>query len=80
MSVLSFGGAGADVPSALSSSVNRRALYLGSFPNGWANLPVPDGRGVPLIGAAFVKLSNPGATPGVAANYGLTFPHIVRVP
>ncbi|SFE13190.1 surface layer protein NpdA [Paracidovorax konjaci] len=80
VSVLSFGGAGADVPSALSSSVNRRALYLGAFPNGWANLQVPDGRGVPLIGAAFVKLSNPGATPGVAANYGLTFPHIVRVP
>ncbi|GKT26531.1 hypothetical protein [Acidovorax sp. SUPP3334] len=39
---------------------------------------MPDARGIPLIGAAFTKLSNPSAAPGVAANYGLTFPHVIK--
>ncbi|GKS92448.1 surface layer protein NpdA [Acidovorax sp. SUPP2539] len=75
LSVLSF----SDTRSAVSSSVARKTLQ-GTFSNGWAIFRMPDARGIPLIGTAFTKLSNPSATPGVAANYGLTFPHVVKAP
>jgi len=75
VSVLSF----SDTRSAVSSSVARKTLP-GTSPNGWAVFRLPDARGIPLIGAAFTKLSNPSAAPGLAANYGLTFPHVIKAP
>ncbi|PIF27590.1 hypothetical protein CLU88_2488 [Acidovorax sp. 56] len=66
-------------PSVVSSSVARWYFKRG-FTNGWMSL-VPQNRPArPVIGAALLKLTNPNATPGVAANYGLTFPHILSRP
>lgn len=47
---------------------------------GWSGLTISGPAGVPLIGDAFMKLVNPNAAPGVAANYGLLFPHVVIRP
>ncbi|GKT00241.1 surface layer protein NpdA [Acidovorax sp. SUPP3434] len=63
----------------LSSTVNRRRLN-GSFREGWAGMTTSDSNGIPVIGASFIKLTNPGVAPGVAGNYGLSFPHIRRLP
>ncbi len=75
VSVLSFNSAA----SALGSSINHRWVS-NAYATGWASMQVPDAGGLPIIGASFIKLSNPNATPGVAANYGLTFPYIVKKP
>jgi len=78
-SVLSFIDAG---NSALSASVARSTINAGSgpFTNGWAflNTTGVNGLGLPLIGSAFLKLTNPSATPGVSGNYGITWTHINR--
>lgn len=76
-SVLAFGDAG---NSALSASVARSTVTTGLFTNGWAflNTTGANGLGLPLIGSAFMKLTNPSATPGVAGNYGITWTHINR--
>ncbi|MFN3439116.1 MAG: surface layer protein NpdA [Acidovorax sp.] len=63
-------------PSVLSSSVSRWDYGRG-FTNGWMSLAPEMRPGRPVIGAAVLKLTNPNATPGVAANYGITFPHIL---
>ncbi|MBU0789994.1 MAG: surface layer protein NpdA [Gammaproteobacteria bacterium] len=70
--IVSF-NAGASV---LSSSVSRWDYGRG-FTNGWMSLAPEMRPGRPVIGAAVLKLTNPNATPGVAANYGITFPHIL---
>ena len=69
VSVLSFADAGA---SALGASV-ARSNVTGVYTNGWGNI----GFAAPIsvLGAAFMKLSNPNATPGVSGNYGITWPH-----
>lgn len=65
--------------SALSSSVSRWVMSpLRLFTNGWMSLRSPDpAPALPVIGAAFLKLTNPNATAGVAANYGISFPHVL---
>lgn len=70
VSVLTLGLGG-----ALSSSVNPTP-YTAVFTNGWANVLLPDADGLPIIGASFIKLTNPNATPGMVGNYGLTYPYI----
>ncbi|XDF37392.1 surface layer protein NpdA [Paracidovorax avenae] len=74
VSVLSFGQ-----KSALASSINQQYIY-GDFTSGWASILVPDAQGLPIIGASFMKLSNPNATPGIAANYGMSYPHLFKTP
>ena len=45
--------------------------------NGWMKLDIwgGQGNGIPLVGHAFVRASNPNATPGVAGNYSVVWPH-----
>lgn len=73
VSVLSFADAGASV---LGASV-ARSNVTGAYTNGWGQINFS--AGVPMLGAAFVKLSNPNATPGVSGNYGITWPHAYKV-
>lgn len=76
-SVLAFADAG---NSSLSASVARSTVTNGLFTNGWAflNTTGGNGLGLPLIGSAFLKVTNPAATPGVSGNYGITWTHINR--
>ncbi|XVJ68936.1 MAG: surface layer protein NpdA [Rhizobacter sp.] len=69
--VMSFGA-----QSALSASVAQRTVKA-AYVNGWANFRYSNTRasGLPVMGASFIKLSNPNASPGVAANYGIAWPH-----
>lgn len=63
-------------PSTFSSSVSRHNLSMPYY-SGWMSIS-PDsagGFGLPVIGGAFLKLTNPNATPGVAGNYGIGYPH-----
>jgi hypothetical protein len=70
VSVLSFADTGASV---LGASV-ARSNVTGVYTNGWGaiNFAAP---GVPVLGASFIKLTNPQATTGVSGNYGITWPH-----
>jgi hypothetical protein len=64
--------------SALSAVVTRDTLYSGMFTNGWYQVDtlVPQSSlGLPVLGASFIKLTNPAAQPGVSGNYGITWPH-----
>ncbi len=76
-SVLSFGDAG---NSALSASVARQTVTSGLFTNGYSvlNTTGSNGLGLPIIGSAFLKLTNPAATPGVSGTYGITWSHITK--
>ncbi|GKT26529.1 surface layer protein NpdA [Acidovorax sp. SUPP3334] len=49
-------------------------------PTGWSGLKIDGPAGLPVIGASFMKLVNPGAAPGLIGNYGLLYPHIVKRP
>jgi hypothetical protein len=64
--------------STLSASVSRKTVSTGFFTNGWyaVDTPVPNTNlGLPILGASFIKLTNPAAQPGVSGNYGITWPH-----
>lgn len=74
VSVAAFNGV-----SPLSTSVARSPLRNG-FQAGWATLQVSDPSGLPVIGAAFTKLTNPNVAPGLAGRYGLIYPHMIRQP
>jgi hypothetical protein len=74
-SVLSFGDAG---NSALSATVARQDTGTSAFTNGWGNVNVVNagtGLGLPIIGASFLKATNPAAGVGFAGTYGLSFEH-----
>ncbi|WP_298214834.1 surface layer protein NpdA [Acidovorax sp.] len=74
VSLLAFGTG----PSTFSSSVSRHNL-TSVFANGWMSIPTVNGApdsGLPIIGGAFIKLTNPGARPGIAGNYGISYPHL----
>ncbi len=66
--------------SSLGASINMRTLSASVYKYGWASIQVPDAQGLPIIGASFMKLSNPNATPGIAANYGMSYPHLFKTP
>ena len=67
--------------SALGAKLSRQnvdAKYVNgwgkvSFFSGTVAVPVP--QAVPVLGSAFVKLSNPNAREGVSGTYGLTWAH-----
>ena len=64
--------------SALSASVTRTP-WPSSFTTGMAWMGLY-GAGLPVIGSAFLKLTNPNATPGIAGRYGILYPHMIEKP
>ena len=77
-SVLSFASTGLSV---LGGSVARQDTGSSAFVNGWGNINVQQGGGglgLPIIGAAFLKLTNPGVAVGQSGTYGITFGHRSR--
>lgn len=72
-SVLAFGDT---ANSVLGASVARQTLTSGTYINGWGRVSTLNGGvGLPILGASFIKLSNPSARAGVSGNYGITWPH-----
>ncbi|WP_291516994.1 cell surface protein [Acidovorax sp.] len=73
VSVLAFRDTGTSV---LGASVARRTVTTGSYENGWAILGTDNGtKGLPILGASFIKLENPSASAGKSGTYGITWPH-----
>lgn len=71
-SVLSFADAGVSV---LGATVARQNV-TGAYVNGWSNVDTTNGgAGLPILGASFIKLTNPQASAGVSGTYGITWPH-----
>ena len=70
VSVLSFADSG-----VLGASL-AHSVVTGLYTNGWGRIALA--ADVPLLGAAFIKVSNPNATPGVSGNYGITWPHAYK--
>ena len=71
-SVLSFADAGTSV---LGASVARQNV-TGAYVNGWSTVATPgNGNGLPILGASFIKLTNPQASAGMSGTYGITWPH-----
>ena len=73
VSVLSFADAGASV---LGASVARTNV-TGAYNNGWGVIGFA-APGVPVIGSAFIKLTNPSAAAGMSGTYGITWPHAYK--
>ncbi|WP_311222561.1 MULTISPECIES: cell surface protein [unclassified Acidovorax] len=72
-SVLSFADAGSSV---LAGNVARQNLTSGIAENGWGLIStVNGGPGLPILGSAFIKLTNPDVGNGVSGNFGITWPH-----
>ena len=72
-SVLSFADAGNSV---LAANVARQNLVSGTYENGWGVIDTANGTaGLPILGAAFIKLSNPQVAAGLSGTYGITWPH-----
>ena len=73
-SVLSFNleGSTAD-PSVLGSKETLQIIGT-PYTAGWAALATA-GNGGPVIGSAYMRLTNAGARAGVSGNYGLVSPH-----
>ena len=73
VSVLAFRDTGTSV---LGASVARSTVTSGSYTNGWAVIDTTNNAmGLPLVGDAFIKLSNPNVGTGVSGTYGITWPH-----
>lgn len=73
VSVLAFRDAGTSV---LGASVARRTVTSGTYENGWGVLSTNNGgKGLPILGASFIKLENPSASAGKSGTYGITWPH-----
>lgn len=74
VSVLSFNDSGNSV---LAASVARQNVS-GIPVNGWGqvNFSAP----VPVLGSAFMKVSNPNVGSGVSGTYGITWPHAYVAP
>lgn len=76
-SVLAFKSTGNSV---LASSVARSTITSGTYTNGWGvvttnNKAGATNLGLPLMGASFIKLSNPQVAAGLSGTYGITWPH-----
>lgn len=75
-SVLSFASG-----SVLGASVASQQLTTGAYTNGWSRVDVTNNnRGLPIIGASFIKLANPLASAGTSGTYGITWPHRFTFP
>ena len=70
-SVLSFADAGTSV---LGATVALSNVSSGTYTNGWGQISFA-APGVPVVGSAFIKLSNPSAAAGVSGTYGITWQH-----
>ena len=71
-SVLSFADAGNSV---LGASVARQNVS-GIYENGWSVVDTTNGSaGLPILGSAFIKLTNPSVSAGMSGTYGITWPH-----
>lgn len=74
-SVLSFNAGGASQPSVLGAELTRNDVDT-PYVDGWARIQTSGlGAGLPILGAAFVKATNPNAAPGVSGNYGAVYEH-----
>lgn len=80
VSVTSF----SDDASALGASLTRQVVKA-PYTNGWGNVVFGSDTGltagkdgVPMLGSAFIKLSNPQAAAGVSGTYGITWPHTFK--
>jgi hypothetical protein len=73
VSVLSFADAGSSV---VSDAVARSNVSAGIYTNGWGQ--VNFAAAVPVIGASFIKLTNPNVGNGVSGTYGITWPHAYK--
>jgi len=72
-SVLSFGDAGVSV---LGATVARQDTGSSAYVNGWSAITTSNGTaGLPILGSAFIKLTNPQASAGMSGTYGITWPH-----
>ncbi len=69
------------VPSMLAASVAlSRSQVPSADTSGWSKLVINGPAGMPVIGGSLTKLVNPGAAPGMAASYGLMYPHMATRP
>lgn len=72
-SVLSFADAGTSV---LGATVARQDTGSSAYVNGWSVISTANGgTGLPILGSAFIKLTNPQASAGMSGTYGITWPH-----
>ena len=72
-SVLAFKSTGNSV---LAANVARTTITTGTYTNGWGVVNTGNnGFGLPLLGASFIKLSNPQVAAGLSGTYGITWPH-----
>ena len=72
-SVLSFADAGTSV---LGATVARQDTGSSAYVNGWSVISTTNGgAGLPILGSAFIKLTNPQASAGMSGTYGITWPH-----
>ena len=60
--------------SAVGPKLTRQVVKA-PYINGWGVVNLGVGSGVPMLGTAFIKLTNANATPGVSGTYGITWPH-----
>ncbi|MGE8453833.1 MAG: cell surface protein, partial [Pseudomonadales bacterium] len=58
--------------SSLAASVARQNVAA-PYTNGWGIVNFSDA--TPVLGAAFLKLTNPQASAGTSGTYGITWPH-----
>lgn len=73
VSVLAFQDTGTSV---LGASVARNTVTSGFYTNGWGVIDTANAaQGLPLLGGAFIKLSNPQAGAGVSGTYGISWEH-----
>jgi hypothetical protein len=76
-SVTSFGSN----PSVLGATLATQNTGTSAFVSGWGVIDTsntnatPLSIGLPIMGAAFIKLSNPSVAAGVSGNYGITSDH-----
>ncbi len=74
-SVLSFNDTGVSV---LGGGVARQDTGSSAFVNGWGTVNVTNGTtglGLPIMGAAFIKGTNPAVAAGQSGTYGVTSEH-----
>lgn len=74
-SVLTFNNASGT--GVLGASVAKKDL-TSTYVNGWMRIATPGlngTQGLPIVGAAFMQLTNGAASPGTSGNYGIQFPH-----
>jgi hypothetical protein len=61
----------------LGASVAKKDI-TSAYVNGWMRIATPGiagNRGLPIVGAAFMQLTNNQAAAGTSGNYGIQFPH-----